>query len=101
MSEENKEERKPKEKPLLYFKEQGITIPPWCIITIHKEKDFICGEARISHDYQIVFNRGMESSKEHPVGETILHFLREDTRDDKYEQILMILADMNYKVIEL
>lgn len=100
MSEE-KEEKKPKEKPLFYFREQGITIHPWSIVTMHKELEFVEGAMNIRQDYQIVFNKGMESSKEHPVGEIILHFLREDTRDDKYEQILMMLSDMNYKVIEL
>lgn len=98
---EEKEEKKPKILPLLYFEKQGLSIRPWMIHSIEKRVEYSGGAFELHRSFQIVINAGMEPSADMPVGEKILHFEDEEERDDKYELILMTLEELNNKVIRL
>lgn len=101
MSEEKKEEKKPKILPLLYFQEQGLSIRPWMIHTMDKQNELVSGVAGVRWQYSIIINAGIEPSADIPVGERKLYFTSEEERDNKYELVLMTLEELNNKVIRI
>jgi len=98
---EEKEEKKPKILPLLYFEKQGLSIRPWMIHTMDKCNELISNTAGVRWKYSIVLNAGLEPSADIPAGEKKLFFSSEEERDNKYELILMTLEELNNKVIRL
>jgi hypothetical protein len=99
---EEKEEKKPKILPLLYFEKQGLSIRPWMIHSMEKRNELISNMAGVFWKYSIVLNAGLEPSADIPVGEKILYFEDDkEERDNKYELILMTLEELNNKVIRL
>ena len=97
---EEKEEKKPKILPLLYFEKQGLSIRPWMIHSLEKDEELIV-RTSVRWEYRIIINAGMEPSADMPVGEKILVFDSSEERDNKYELILTTLEELNNKVIRL
>ena len=90
---------KPK-KPVFYFKEIGLVIPIWAVITLEKSIDW--SRVPKTHAvYGIVINRGMEPSQSCPVGEKAMWYEKEELRDQRYEEMVSMMNETNFKVITL
>ena len=90
---------KPK-KPVFYFKEIGLVIPIWAVITLEKSIDW--SKVPKTHAVSgIVINRGMEPSQSCPVGEKAMWYEKEELRNQRYEEMIRMMNKTNFKVITL
>ena len=90
---------KPK-KPVFYFKEIGLVIPIWAVITLEKSIDW--SRVPKTHAvYGIVINKGMEPSPSCPVGEKAMWYEKEELRNQRYEEMVRMMNETNFKVITL
>ena len=90
---------KPK-KPVFYFKEIGLVIPIWAVITLEKSIDW--SRVPKTHAvYGIVINKGMEPSPSCPVGEKAMWYEKEELRNQRYEEMIRMMNKTNFKVITL
>lgn len=93
------EKAKPK-KPVFYFKEIGLVIPIWAVITLEKSVDW--SRVPKTHAvYGIVINKGMEPSPSCPVGEKAMWYEKEELRNQRYEEMVSMMNKTNFKVITL
>ena len=93
------EKPKPK-KPVFYFKEIGLVIPIWGVLTLEKSIDW-SSVPQTHAVYGIVINRGMEPSQSCPVGEKAMWYEKEEVRDQRYEEMISMMNETNFKVITL
>ena len=90
---------KPK-KPVFYFKEIGLVIPIWAVITLEKSIDW--SKVPKTHAvYGIVINKGREPSPSCPVGEKAMWYEKEELRNQRYEEMIRMMNETNFKVITL
>ena len=90
---------KPK-KPVFYFKEIGLVIPIWAVITLEKSIDW--SRVPKTHAvYGIVINKGTEPSPSCPVGEKAMWSEKEELRNQRYEEMIRMMNETNFKVITL
>ena len=90
---------KPK-KPVFYFQRIGLVIPIWAVLTL--EKDVKWEDKPKAHPvYGIVINRGMEPSQMCPIGEKAMWYEKEELRDQRYEEMVSMMDETNFKVITL
>lgn len=94
-------EKKPKKRPYLHFKEFGLVVPFWAIVSVEKNEQLRTIHNRLCWTYEIVINRGVESSPNMPFGERALSWNKEEVRDAKFEALLKALADHNYEMNEI
>ena len=90
---------KPK-KPVFYFKEIGLVIPIWAVITLEKSIDW-SKVPKTPAVYGIVINKGMEPSPSGPVGEKAMWYEKEELRNQRYEEMVRMMNETNFKVITL
>ena len=90
---------KPK-KPVFYFKEIGLVIPIWAVITLEKSIDW-SRVPKTHAAYGIVINKGMEPSPSCPVCEKAMWYEKEELRNQRYEEMIRMMNETNFKVITL
>lgn len=88
--------QKPK-KPVLYFKEAGLVIPVWGVLTLEKSIRWET-KPKTRAVYGIVINQGMEPSQMCPVGEKSFWYEKENMRDEKFEDIVETMDSSAFKV---
>lgn len=98
---ETGEEKKPRKRPYLHFKEFGLIIPCWAIVSVEKNEQFRTIYSNTYLMYEIVINRGLESSPNMPFGERALSWRNESVRDAKFEALVKTLVDHNYEMNEI
>ncbi len=98
---EEEAEKKPKKRPYLHFKDFGLVIPFWAIVSVEKNEQFRLRNSKTILMYEIVFNRGVESSPNMPFGEHTLSWEREEVRDAKFDALVKTLAEHNYEMNEI
>ena len=94
-------EKKPKKRPYLHFKEFGLVIPFWAIVSVEKNEQLRTIHSRLQWMYEIIINRGMESSPNMPFGEHTLSWEKEEIRDAKFDVLTKTLAEHNYELNEI
>lgn len=98
---EDGEGKKPKKRPYLHFKEFGLVIPFWAIVSVEKNERMRTVHNGLHWMYEIIINRGVESSPNMPFGERALSWNNEEVRDAKFEALVKTLADHNYEMNEI
>lgn len=94
-------EKKPKKRPYLHFKEFGLVIPFWAIVSVEKNEQFVQRSGKMVLMYNIILNRGIESSPNMPFGEKTLGYEKEEIRDAKFDALIKTLAENNYELNEI
>lgn len=94
-------EKKPKKRPYLHFKETGLIIPFWAIVSVEKQEEFIYKSGKYVLAYEIVLNRGVVSSPNMPFGEHTLYYENEKVRDAKHAALVEAMKDHNYEFSEI
>lgn len=94
-------EKKPKKRPYLHFKEFGLIIPCWAIVSVEKNERMVRRDNKYVWAFEIVLNRGTESSPNMPFGERVLSWEKESVRDAKFEALVKTLVDHNYEMNEI
>ena len=94
-------EKKPKKRPYLHFKEFGLVIPFWAIVSVEKNEQLRTIHNRTQWEYEIIINRGVESSPNMPFGEHALSWNKEELRDAKFDALIKVLAEHNYELNEI
>ena len=94
-------EKKPKKRPYLHFKEFGLVIPFWAIVSVEKNEQMRTVHNRLHWMYEIIINRGIESSPNMPFGEKTLGYEKEEIRDAKFDALIKTLAEHNYELNEI
>lgn len=93
------EKKKPK-RPMFYFSEAGLVVPPWAIITIELQIKWE-DKPKVRPVYGIVMNRGLEPSQSCPIGERSIWYEREEQQKRAFNQIIETMDDEMFKVITL
>lgn len=88
---------KPK-KPVFHFKEFGLVIPVWGVLTLEKDLMWL-EKPRVRPVYGIVINRGMEQSQMCPIGEKSMWYEKESKRDADYDKIIEEMKRTTFNVI--
>ena len=88
---------KPK-KPVFYFREIGLVMPIWGLLTLEKEMRWE-DKPKQHPVYCIVINRGMEPSQNCPIGEKCITYEKENIRDKSYDEIVDAMESTAFKVI--
>ena len=94
-------EKKPKKRPYLHFKEFGLVIPFWAIVSVEKNEQMRTIHNRLHWMYEIIINRGVESSPNMPFGERTLSWEKEEIRDAKFDALTKTLGEHNYELNEI
>lgn len=94
-------EKKPKKRPYLHFKEFGLVIPFWAIVSVEKNEQLRTIHSKVQWAYEIIINRGVESSPNMPFGEHALSWNKEELRDAKFDALIKTLAEHNYEMNEI
>ena len=94
-------EKKPKKRPYLHFKEFGLVIPFWAIVSVEKSQEMVQRSGKYVWVHEIIINRGMESSPNMPFGERTLSWGKEEIRDAKFDALVKTLAEHNYELNEI
>lgn len=94
-------EKKPKKRPYLHFKEFGLVIPFWAIVSVEKNEQMRTIHNRLHWMYEIIINRGVESSPNMPFGERTLSWEKEEIRDAKFDVLVKTLGEHNYELNEI
>ena len=94
-------EKKPKKRPYLHFKEFGLVIPFWAIVSVEKKEEMVQKRGKYEWVYAIVLNMGIESSPNMPFGEHTLYYNTPDVRDAKFNALIKTLAENNYELNEI
>ena len=95
------EEKKPKKRPYLHFKEFGLVIPFWAIVSVEKKEEMVQKRGMCVWVYAIVLNMGIESSPNMPFGERVLAYDKEEIRDAKFDALTKTLGEHNYELNEI
>lgn len=90
---------KPK-KPVFYFKDMGLVIPIWAVLTLEKSIDWVT-KPTTHAIYGIVINRGMEPSLSCPIGEKSMWFEKQEIMEQKFEIIVDQMNSTAFKVIDV
>lgn len=94
-------EKKPKKRPYFHFKDTGLIIPFWAIVSVEKQEEFIRKSGKYVLAYEIVLNRGVVSSPNMPFGEHTLCYENESVRDAKHAVLVEAMKDHNYEFSEI
>ena len=94
-------EKKPKKRPYLHFKEFGLVIPFWAIVSVEKKEEMVQKRGKYEWVYAIVLNMGIESSPNMPFGEHTLYYNTPDVRDAKFNALVKTLGEHNYELNEI
>lgn len=95
-------EKKPKKRPYLHFKEFGLVIPFWAIVSVEKKEEMVRrNNGKFEWVYAIVLNMGVESSPNMPFGEHVLYYNTPDVRDAKFNALVKTLGEHNYELNEI
>lgn len=94
-------EKKPKKRPYLHFKEFGLVIPFWAIVSVEKSQEMVLRSGKYVWVHEIIINRGMESSPNMPFGERVLAYEKEEIRDAKFDALTKTLREHNYELNEI
>lgn len=92
--------KKPKKRPMLYFADAGLVMPPWALVTIELDTMFV-ERPKAGFKYGIVINRGMESSPGNPVGEKSVWYDTPELAQSKLELIMEQMKTLNYEFTTL
>lgn len=95
------EEKKPKKRPYLHFKETGLVIPFWAVVSVEKQEEFVQKGGKYVLVHEIVLNRGVVSSPNMPFGEHTLCWEKEEIRDAKHAALVKAMAEHNYEFSEI
>lgn len=95
------EEKKPKKRPYLHFKEFGLVIPFWAIVSVEKKEEMVQRSGKYVWVHEIIINRGMESGPNMPFGERVLYYNTPDVRDAKFNALVKTLGEHNYELNEI
>lgn len=93
--------KKPKKRPYLHFKEFGLVIPFWAIVSVEKSQEMVQRSGKYVWMHEIIINRGMESSPNMPFGERTLSWEKEEIRDAKFDALTKTLGEHNYELNEI
>lgn len=93
------EKPKPK-KPVFYFKDAGLVIPIWAVLTLEKSIRWV-DKPDTHPEYGIVINRGMEPSQSCPIGEKSMWYAKEVTMEQKFQLIVDQMNSTAFKVINV
>lgn len=95
-------EKKPKKRPYLLFKEFGLVIPFWAIVSVEKKEEMVRkSNGHLEWVYAIVLNMGIESSPNMPFGEHTLYYNNLETREVKFNALIKTLGEHNYELNEI
>ena len=94
-------EKKPKKRPYLHFKEFGLVIPFWAIVSVEKSQEMVQRSGKYVWVHEIIINRGVESSPNMPFGEHTLSWEKEEIRDAKFDALTKTLGEHNYELNEI
>lgn len=94
-------EKKPKKRPYLHFKEFGLVIPFWAIVSVEKSQEMVQRSGKYVWMHEIIINRGVESSPNMPFGERTLGWEKEEIRDAKFDALVKTLGEHNYELNEI
>ena len=94
-------EKKPKKRPYLHFKEFGLVIPFWAIVSVEKSQEMVRRSGKYVWVHEIIINRGIESSPNMPFGERVLAYDKEEIRDAKFDALTKTLGEHNYELNEI
>lgn len=94
-------EKKPKKRPYLHFKEFGLVIPFWAIVSVEKSQEMVQRSGKYVWVHEIIINRGIESSPNMPFGERTLSWEKEEIRDAKFDALTKKLEEHNYELNEI
>lgn len=94
-------EKKPKKRPYLHFKETGLVIPFWAVVSVEKQEEFVHKGGKYVLAHEIVLNRGVVSSPNMPFGEHTLYYENESVRDAKHAALVEAMKDHNYEFSEI
>ena len=94
-------EKKPKKRPYLHFKEFGLVIPFWAIVSVEKSQEMVHRSGKYVWVHEIIINRGIESSPNMPFGERVLAYEKEEIRDAKFDALTKTLGEHNYELNEI
>lgn len=94
-------EKKPKKRPYLHFKEFGLVIPFWAIVSVEKSQEMVQRSGKYVWVHEIIINRGIESSPNMPFGERVLAYDKEEIRDAKFDVLTKTLGEHNYELNEI
>ena len=95
------EEKKPKKRPYLHFKEFGLIIPYWAIVSVEKKEEMVKRGGKYGWVFEIVLNMGIESSPNMPFGEHKLIYDTAELRDAKFEALVSSMQEDNYEFNEI
>lgn len=95
------EEKKPKKRPYLHFKEFGLIIPYWAIVSVEKKEEMVKRGGKYVWVFEIVLNMGIESSPNMPFGEHTLMYETAELRDAKFEALVSAMQERNYEFNEI
>ena len=96
------EEKKPKKRPYLHFKDFGLVIPFWAIVSVEKAEEFRHSNiGTLRHCYELIINRGIESSPNMPFGERVLCYETVELRDAKHAALIEALKEHNYEFSDI
>lgn len=94
------EGRKPKpKKPVFYFKDAGLVIPIWAVLTLEKSIHWL-DKPNTHPEYGIVINRGMEPSQS-CIGEKSMWYTKEAIMEQKFQLIIDEMNKTSFKVINV
>ena len=94
-------EKKPKKRPYLHFKDTGLVIPFWAVVSVEKQDEFVYKGGKYVLVHEIILNRGVVSSPNMPFGEHTLCYENEKVRDDKHAAVVEAMKDHNYEFSEI
>lgn len=95
------EDKKPKKRPYLHFKEFGLVIPFWAIVSVEKDCEMVQRCGKYVWMYEIILNRGIESSPNMPFGEHKLTWDSMDVCNAKFDALIKTLVEHNYELNEI
>lgn len=95
------EKKKPKKRPYLHFTDTGLIIPFWAIVSVKKREELVQRSGHYVWTYELVINKGVESSPNMPFGEEVLSYETEDLRDAKHRALIEAMKDHNYEFSDI
>lgn len=94
-------EEKPRpKKPVFHFRDAGIVVPVWAVMTLEKSIQWV-EKPRTHPIYGIVINRGLDPTPQCPIGEKSMWYEKEEVRDRAFDAMLGEMASSAFKVISL
>lgn len=95
------EEKEQKKRSFIYFHRIHLLMPLSCLVTLEIEPEWVRIGNKMEQKWSMVLNKGMESTKEHSVGEKKIVYDKMEVCEKEYEKIVEEIGFDRYNVITL